>query len=153
MKVNFGTESKEENEAKLPPPWIGVDLDKTLAHYDKFVSWDHIGDPIPDMVAKVKEWLEKGIVVKILTARLSFVSRSLSGVSYEDMAAVIKKWCKKHIGTELEVTSEKDCFMLGFCDDSAVQIDPNTGKPLAKNGYEFLDKRIKELEEKEEVYK
>jgi len=150
MRVNFGTESKDEKGAKLPPPWIGVDLDGTLAFYDKFVSWDHIGDPIPKMVDKVKEWLKKGIVVKVLTARLSFVSRSINGVSYEDMADVIKKWCKKHIGTELEVTSEKDCFMLGFCDDSAVQIDPNTGDPLSKSGYVFLDKRIKELEDKED---
>lgn len=147
MKVNFGTESKEEKPNY--PPWIGVDLDRTLASYDTFKGWDVIGDPIPKMVERVKGWLAKGIVVKVFTARLSHVSRSINNVSYEDMANVIKKWCKKHIGVELEVTSEKDCFMIGFCDDSAIQMDPDTGEPLSKKGFDELNARIKELEEKE----
>ena len=41
MKVNFGTESKEEKPNY--PPWIGVDLDRTLASYDTFKGWDVIG--------------------------------------------------------------------------------------------------------------
>jgi len=50
--------------------WIGVDLDGTLAKYDKWIGVHHIGDPIPLMVDRVKEWLRQGITVKVFTARV-----------------------------------------------------------------------------------
>ena len=34
--------------------WIGVDLDATLAYYDGFKGPEHIGEPIPQMVDRVK---------------------------------------------------------------------------------------------------
>lgn len=42
--------------------WIGVDLDGTLAHYDGWKGADHIGEPIPAMVERVKQWLSEGPV-------------------------------------------------------------------------------------------
>lgn len=41
-------------------PWIGVDLDGTLAEYHGWVSELHIGPPIPAMLARVKRWLAEG---------------------------------------------------------------------------------------------
>jgi hypothetical protein len=35
-------------------PWIGVDLDATLARYDGFKGETIIGEPIPLMVNRVK---------------------------------------------------------------------------------------------------
>ena len=32
--------------------WIGTDLDGTLAKYDGWKGWQHIGDPIPKMVER-----------------------------------------------------------------------------------------------------
>jgi hypothetical protein len=50
--------------------WIGVDLDGTLAHYDGWVNTFHIGDPVPLMAARVRQWLENGEDVRIFTARV-----------------------------------------------------------------------------------
>jgi hypothetical protein len=50
--------------------WIGVDLDGCLAKYDKWVSIDHIGEPITPMVERVKRWLREGREVRIFTARV-----------------------------------------------------------------------------------
>lgn len=49
--------------------WIGVDLDGTLAHYAGWVGPDHIGEPIPAMLARVQQWIAEGRTVKIFTAR------------------------------------------------------------------------------------
>lgn len=50
--------------------WIGVDLDGTLAYYDGWKGEHHIGDPIPEMLDRVKGWLEQGYEVRIVTARV-----------------------------------------------------------------------------------
>ena len=99
--------------------WIGVDLDGTLAHYDGWKGGTHIGDPIPAMVQRVKNWKEKGRKVKIFTAR----------ADREDQIDAVKKWCKEHLGYELEVTNKKDFGMVELWDDRCVRVIPNTGKP------------------------
>lgn len=108
----------EDNE------WIGVDLDGTLAHYDKWVSHTHIGDPIIPMINRVKEWINQGKNVKILTARAYPTNISDESIQH------IKKWCKKHIGQELDVTCMKDYNMVELWDDRAVQVIKNTGLPI-----------------------
>lgn len=50
--------------------WIGVDLDGTLAMYDGFKGPEHIGDPVPKMLERVKKWLAEGREVRIFTARV-----------------------------------------------------------------------------------
>ncbi|MGV0949131.1 MAG: hypothetical protein ACOYB3_00455 [Azonexus sp.] len=107
-------------------PWIGVDLDGTLARQpeDKKYVPDVIGEPVKAMLDRVKEWVKAGKKVKIFTARA------------DDEIAVnaIKKWLKKHdpddeydLG-DLEVTNLKDCGMTELWDDRAVAVEKNTGK-------------------------
>lgn len=110
--------------------WVGVDLDGTLAHYDKWVSEDHIGEPIPAMVARVKAWLAEGIEVRIMTARASPVTKV--GRDVERSVRLIGDWCEQHLGQRLAVTCAKDYAMIELWDDRCVQVVPNTGMPVAE---------------------
>jgi hypothetical protein len=104
--------------------WIGVDLDGTLAYYDRWRGEDHIGKPVALMVRRVKEMLAKGYEVKIFTARVA----PTEGRDIKVMVALIQDWCEKHIGQRLEVTCVKDYGMIQLFDDRAVQVIANTGK-------------------------
>jgi len=117
--------------------WIGVDLDRTLAKYDKWRGSEHIGEPIPLMLNRVKEWLNEGRNVKIFTARVSSNNPERIYSLY-----IINKWCEKHIGQVLEVTSEKDYGMIELYDDRCKQIIPNTGVLIE----EYLQNKIYKLE-------
>lgn len=110
--------------------WIGVDLDGTLAKYDGWQGPDHIGEPIPLMVARVKKWLSDGIEVKIFTARMTQFTDLTTGkpADIEPVRNIIEDWCKKHIGQRLEVTNVKDYGMIELWDDRAVGVVPNTGE-------------------------
>jgi hypothetical protein len=105
--------------------WIGVDLDATLAEYEKWQGPEHIGNPIPKMLERVKGWLEEGQEVKIFTARVSRNNPERM-ISLEAITA----WCRKHIGRVLEVTAEKDYGMVQLWDDRCVQVIPNKGIAL-----------------------
>ncbi|OPZ67734.1 MAG: hypothetical protein BWY82_02723 [Verrucomicrobia bacterium ADurb.Bin474] len=100
--------------------WIGVDLDGTLAHYTRFRGYDHIGKPIPIMLYRVRKWIEKGLRVKIVTAR----------ASHPDGIAPVQAWLKKYGLGELEVTNAKDFDMIELWDDRAVKVMANTGNPI-----------------------
>jgi hypothetical protein len=100
--------------------WIGVDLDGTLATYDGWKGEQHIGDPVPEMLDRVKAWIAEGKTVKIFTARIH--DRTPSTVE------VIHKWCETHIGTRLEITNVKDFGMYELWDDRAITVEKNTGK-------------------------
>lgn len=107
-------------------PWIGVDLDGTLAADTGRQLWDsegrpRIGAPIPEMVARVKAWLAKGFTVKIFTARAS------SGVQ----VAAIRQWLARRRLPDLEVTNVKDFNMVMLWDDRCVQVERNSGRPVA----------------------
>lgn len=104
--------------------WIGVDLDGTLAQYDGWKGPEHIGEPIPRMVERVKAWLAEGKDVRIFTAR---VCSSQPGNTGLKAMAAIQRWCDTHIGHALAVTSEKDWSMIELWDDRCVQVVPNTG--------------------------
>lgn len=109
--------------------WIGVDLDGTLAHYNGWVSPEHVGEPVPAMAARVRRWLKAGRAVKIFTARVSKVDRTLVGDDYPALVRrVIQDWTEKHFGVRLEVTCEKDFGMVELWDDRCVQVIPNTGR-------------------------
>jgi hypothetical protein len=103
-------------------PWIGVDLDGTLAQYDKY-NGTNIGEPIPLMLIRVKKWLKKGQKVKIFTARIAHDES-------EEHKREIDKWCKKHLGQKLEVTCVKDFGMKELWDDRAIQVQKNTGRRI-----------------------
>lgn len=114
--------------------WIGVDLDGTLAHYDGWKGVDHIGDPIPKMLARVKQWLAAGRSVRIFTARMHGHGIPLIGDSgtltseVSDVKTPIEEWCLQHIGVKMPVTNIKDFGMIELWDDRAVQVIPNTGE-------------------------
>jgi len=106
--------------------WIGVDLDGTLAMYDKWRGETHIGEPVPLMLARVKRWLSEGREVRIFTARVA--TREA-----DELAAVrgaIEAWCLAHVGRKLAVTCQKDYAMVELWDDRCVQVVPNTGMPV-----------------------
>ena len=58
---------KYEGEEAESMQWIGVDLDGTLAQADPWQNFEHM-KPIPNMMKRVKIWLELGYRVKIVTA-------------------------------------------------------------------------------------
>lgn len=105
--------------------WIGVDLDGTLARDDEDRPYHmlHIGPPVPAMVLRVKAWLQSGVTVKIMTARMSCTDEQRPAVR-----AAIQAWTVAHLGRSLSVTNVKDYGMLALYDDRAVQVERNTGR-------------------------
>lgn len=107
---------------------IAVDLDGTLAD-DSVISMqdyrpDLIGEPIPMMVNRVKEWLKQGKEVVIFTARV-FPGYGQTENSLTKHA--IRQWCLKHIGRELPVTCQKDPMFCEIYDDKAIRVVKNKG--------------------------
>lgn len=100
--------------------WIGVDLDGTLAHFDRWRGPDSIGLPIPAMVKRVKTWLAEGKEVRIFTAR----------ASDPRLIPPIERWLKLHGLPALKITNVKDFQMLELWDDRAVQVIHNTGRAV-----------------------
>lgn len=100
--------------------WIGVDLDGTLAHYDEWRGIEHVGKPIPRMLARVKAWIADGRQVKIFTAR----------AGQPEALPYIQAWLDTHGLGELEITNVKDFKMAELWDDRCVQIVPNTGRSI-----------------------
>lgn len=103
--------------------WIGVDLDGTLAHYDGWKGIDHIGEPVPLMVERVKAWRAAGREVRIFTARVC-----REGDECIQARAAIVLWCHQHLGEVLPITNIKDFGMVELWDDRAVQVEANTGR-------------------------
>ncbi len=99
--------------------WIGVDLDGTLAHYTGWRGMEYIGEPIPAMLDRVKDWIKQGVSVKIFTAR----------ASVPEQIPFIENWLQKHGIGGLEITNVKDFAMVELWDDRAVRVMPNTGHP------------------------
>jgi hypothetical protein len=122
--------------------WIGVDLDGTLAHYDGWKGPTHIGEPVPEMIERVKMWLAEGKRVKIFTARVwhgtpqdyNLLSEYNQRCDEARLARIaIEKWCVDHIGQMLEVTNVKDFGMIQLWDDRCVQVEPNIGMNRIEN--------------------
>lgn len=112
--------------------WIGVDLDGTLAHYDRHRGVAHIGEPIMPMVERVRRWLEEGEDVRIMTARISKVS-GCSDYRDEEIPlniTAIQEWCMEQFGQVLPITCTKDYRMKELWDDRAIQVEPNTGRRM-----------------------
>lgn len=100
--------------------WIAVDLDGTLAHYDGWIGPEHIGNPIPLMADRVREWLRHNVEVRIFTARACI----------PEQVPPIEQWCLTHFGKILPVTNQKDFSMIELWDDRCVQMKPNTGERM-----------------------
>ena len=104
--------------------WIGVDLDGTLAQYITGDGVREVGEPIPLMLQRVKDWLAQGQEVRIVTARVG-PGISAEGLHYQ--MDLIQQWCEQHIGQKLTVTASKDFNMIVLYDDRCVQVQTNTG--------------------------
>ena len=109
--------------------WIGVDLDGTLAHYDGWKGLEHIGEPVPAMVERVRQWLQDGKRVKIMTARVWSDGSMARNREVYIATKHIHNWCFEHLGCVLEVTCQKDFGMVELWDDRCVRVVANTGEP------------------------
>lgn len=99
---------------------IACDLDGSLAEYHGWKGVEHIGEPIPAMMERVKRWIGEGKEVVIFTARL------------DEPGAFphIKRWLRENGLEALRVTNRKESKMGEFWDDRAVALETNTGKVL-----------------------
>jgi hypothetical protein len=113
-------ENKPTDGSGESKPWIGVDLDGTLATGAVWRGFDHIGPPVPLMLARVRHWLEQGLTVKIFTAR----------ATRPEAIEPIKLWLAEQGLPDLEITNAKDFDMIECWDDRAVQVVQNTGRPF-----------------------
>ena len=110
--------------------WIGVDFDGTLAVAADDMDYDgaEVGDPIWDMVNRVKALLEEGQPVRIFTARVWTDGSDERNVIADRNRKAIEDWCRDFIGQVLPVTCEKDHQLLSIYDDRARQAERNVGE-------------------------
>jgi len=105
-----------------------VDFDATLVEdYKKDgAEFDpaKAGDPVLDMVERVKTWLDLGEEVVIFTARVA-PSHPESEIALSK--ATIEEFCVREFGTKLEVTCIKHPEFSDFWDDKAVRVDRDKG--------------------------
>lgn len=118
----------------MAEPWVGVDLDGTLAEHGEWKGAEHIGRPIPAMIETVKRLLMTGHNVKIFTARAHSGAIAINAIHDFLFRNGIPK---------LEVTATKDYDMLFCFDDRAIQVVPNKGILLRDE----LNRVQRELEE------
>ncbi|MBT3386826.1 MAG: hypothetical protein HOG03_18985 [Desulfobacula sp.] len=118
-----GNESFTSGSKKQPGLWTGIDLDGTLAYYDRTSPFDEIGDPVPAMLTLVKELINNGIRVKIFTAR----------AQDPEQKPIIREWLKVNGLPELEITNIKDYNMQWLLDDRCIQVERNTGRLIFKD--------------------
>lgn len=110
--------------------WIGVDLDGTLAHFDRWRGPRHIGLPIPAMAKRVHDWHARGVEVRIFTAR----------ASRPELIPDVQDWLNRHGFPPLAVTNQKDFGMVELWDDRAIQVLYNTGKAVRPNHLQDVEK-------------
>jgi len=136
-------------------PWIGYDLDGTLANAGKEFKAYSIGQPVTLMVDHLKANLEKGERVKIFTARVchtgqrSPISGMVADAEFVQLQHhIITLWCKHYFDRDLEVTCIKDFLCKEIYDDRAWRVDKNTGLIFGIDvfqhewNYSPLEKRI-----------
>jgi hypothetical protein len=112
--------------------WIGIDLDGTLAVYDGWKGAQHIGEPIPAMVERVKQWLSEGLAVRIFTARVWHDGNPERHLEAKIAEEAIHDWCVKVFGHALPITCTKDYGMIVLYDDRCVQVEANTGRLIGQ---------------------
>lgn len=99
---------------------IALDFDQTLATYEH--SWDSkkVGEPVPEMIKKVKEWLSKGYKITIFTARLTVQNPF-------KQEAMIRVFLEKYGLPQFDITATKHYYFTHFIDDKAYHVVPNKG--------------------------
>lgn len=115
--------------------WYAIDLDGSLAEYDVWRGEEHIGEPVPKMLERVKQWITEGKEVRVLTAR----------AHSKENIKVVREWLDKNGLPEVGVTNKKDFQMIELWDDRCVQVIPNTGMSVK----EFMLKWTESLGDKD----
>ena len=132
MKENVKLGDVRQVRSPRPDPnadWIGVDLDKTLAHYSDFKGSEVIGKPIAAMVERVKNILANGEEVDgKLVKDVRFFTARVADDKTGMARAAIEAWSLEHLGQALPVTNIKDPHMVKVYDDRAAEVEPNTGR-------------------------
>lgn len=100
--------------------WHGVDLDGTIAWHR--TGQQGIGKPIPEMVSRIRRWVNKGEEVRIVTAR--------AALGPGEMVKVYD-WLRENLGYTLDVTAKKDYQLIDLWDDRARELEKNTGELVA----------------------
>lgn len=101
-------------------PWVGFDLDGTLAkHVTGRFQRGIIGKPVPKMMKLLQEHLDKGDTVKIFTARVARNSKERRKIQH---------WLLEQGLPALEVTATKDPGLIKLYDDRAQGVVKNTGE-------------------------
>lgn len=137
LEKQSGEDNKADTHGTNQEGYIAVDLDGTLAKYDGWKGASVIGEPIKPMLNRVKQALEDGKKIKILTARAS-------GEGAKTAKNAIRQWCKKHIGQELPITATKDRDIIELWDDRAIQVKKNTGNKIKNNLSTEMEKQSEE---------
>ena len=76
------------------------------------------------MVRRVHDWLDEGITVKVLTARVG----SPNSVQPAIQRRLIHRWLRLRCNLpSLQIVANKDEDMIELWDDRVVQVVPNTG--------------------------
>jgi hypothetical protein len=101
-------------------PWIGVDLDGTLAKESSSARPDTIGEPVHAMLDRVKAWIAEGKTVKIFTARAGNPRQVIK----------VQEWLRQQGLPPLEITNIKDYRMIQLWDDRCVCVATNQGQPV-----------------------
>lgn len=122
--INGALFSQFENKQQVLTPWVGFDLDGTLAVHGEWRGPRYIGDPIMPMVERAKAYIANGTDIRIVTAR---VGGSMSDHDRSEVMFAIDNWCKQHLGRTVRITASKDYQMLYLYDDRCRQVIPNTG--------------------------
>ena len=102
----------------VPSGWIGVELDGTLSQAAAAQPASVIGEPVPLMLQRVRQWLMVGMDVRLFTGRAADPAQ----------LPLIAQWQEQH-GLSLPVTGQKDFQMSVFYDSRAVHVIHNTGEP------------------------
>lgn len=110
-----GVEKKAKQDFK---PFVGFDLDGTLAKRQKEFDINSVGEPVPKMIAQLRKHLKAGDTVKIFTARASTAG----------CKPPIHKFLKAQGLPKLEITNVKTPGLTKLYDDRAVGVKVDTGE-------------------------
>jgi hypothetical protein len=115
--------------------WIGVVFDGALAKYEKCEGELELGDPVWEMTERVKQWVEFGKDVRIVTGRVA----DQSGL--KNVIDAIEGWCSEHLGKVLPVTCTIDSDMTELWGADLIQVVKNVGVPVHRGNRDGLRRK------------
>lgn len=126
-----------------------VDFDGCLAYFDSWKGSLHLGEPVPEMVKKVKEWVSQGDLVIVYTARMTPEEGFGLTQDVETTRKAIEQWCLDKIGLKLHVTNIKSYADI-YYDDRCCRVIQNTGLTLEQEIVRIIGQQLDSNSSKEE---